>query len=133
MAKIFVYMYLNRDSSKNNIVMIDDDEFTLEYLKHLVKFEDCALQLFDCAEQALQEVVLRKTDLLLVDFRMPKICGIEFLSQLTIQNGHLPTKTYLLTSSLPPEHTSKQAQTLGVEILLKDTALQRQWLLDQIG
>jgi DNA-binding NarL/FixJ family response regulator len=65
-----------------NIFLIEDDVIYAEFLrKSLAQNGDYTINYFDNAEDALQALNGKSPDALIVDYRLPKMSGIEFFEK----------------------------------------------------
>jgi DNA-binding NarL/FixJ family response regulator len=65
-----------------NIFLIEDDVIYAEFLrKSLSQNGDYTINYFDNAEDALQALNGKSPDALIVDYRLPKMSGIEFFEK----------------------------------------------------
>lgn len=62
------------------ILLVDDETNILRALKRALKREDWNVITYDNPAQALEELALTPIDLVLSDYRMPQMTGVEFLS-----------------------------------------------------
>lgn len=115
-----------------NIVVVDDDEITLECIKRFLRGANCKLHLFDKVTPAKNHLIAHQPDLLFVDLRMPTITGVEFLTDLTVQKVPLGVYTYLQSAAKPPDDIYEFAKNLNIKIILKDNFMNKQWLHEAI-
>ena len=65
---------------KLDVIVIDDTSINLLLISHLMRrFEDCVLTEFSNPQQALTWCVEHVPDLVIVDYMMPEMDGIEFI------------------------------------------------------
>ena len=60
------------------ILLIDDDEWIRDSLRILFEAEGCHLMAFETAEEGLVELKDQKYDLIIVDYKLPGLDGLEF-------------------------------------------------------
>ena len=99
--------------AQSTIMMVDDEPIILETLQMFL--EDAGYANFITTtepKKALNMVVLKKPDVVLLDVMMPEISGLEILEQMRSKEAlkHIPT--IILTSATDPE-TKLQALELG--------------------
>jgi diguanylate cyclase (GGDEF)-like protein len=99
--------------ARSTIMMVDDEPIILETLQMFL--EDAGYTNFITTtepKKALNMVVLKKPDVVLLDVMMPEINGLEILEQMRSKEAlrHIPT--IILTSATDPE-TKLQALELG--------------------
>jgi len=100
-------------SRQSTIMMVDDEPIILETLQMFL--EDAGYDNFITTtepKRALNMVVLKKPDVVLLDVMMPEITGLDILKQMRSKEAlkHIPT--IILTSATDPE-TKLQALELG--------------------
>ncbi len=61
------------------ILLIDDEPSILKALKRSLKIPGYELDVFENPEDALAEMEVKKYDLIISDYRMPKMDGVSFL------------------------------------------------------
>ncbi len=102
------------------IMMVDDEPLAIEVAQ--VQLEDAGFTRFVATSEparALQIMLERKPDILLLDLMMPGMSGFEILAQMEARNILKDVPTIVLTSATEPE-TRLKALELGVtEFLVK--------------
>lgn len=84
------------------LLLVDDDQFDRMACKRaLTQTQDCDFVLFE-AETANQGLKLARSeaiDCVLLDYHLPDLTGVEFLSELAEESGELPMPVVMLTGS----------------------------------
>ena len=101
------------DSSQSTIMLVDDEPIILETLQMFL--EDAGYHNFITTtepKKALNMVVLKKPDIVLLDVMMPEVTGLDILQQMRSKEAlkHIPA--IILTSATDPD-TKLQALELG--------------------
>lgn len=65
-----------------HLLLIDDDEWVRDSLRLFFESEGCHIVAFETAEEALAITASRSFDLIVVDYRLPGMDGLEFVKQL---------------------------------------------------
>jgi diguanylate cyclase (GGDEF)-like protein len=104
---------LSVTSTQSTIMMVDDEPIILETLQMFL--EDAGYDNFITTtepKRALNMVVLKKPDIVLLDVMMPEITGLDILKEMRSKEAlkHIPT--IILTSATDPD-TKLQALELG--------------------
>jgi two-component system response regulator HydG len=63
------------------ILLIDDDEWIRDSLRIFFEAEGCHLLAFETAEEGLTELKDRTYDLIIVDYKLPGLNGLEFFKR----------------------------------------------------
>lgn len=63
------------------ILIIDDDEWIRDSLRIFFEAEDCHVVVLETAEEGLAELKYQAYDLIIVDYKLPGLDGIEFLKR----------------------------------------------------
>lgn len=105
---------------KNDIVVIDDDELTLEMLKRRLRNTPVRLQCFTDSQEAMEYLRNNGSDLLLVDHCMPRQSGLEVLQELASVMDFGEMRAFLCSAATLPGEISAQARSLGAATLSKD-------------
>lgn len=78
------------------ILIIDDDEWIRDSLRIFFEAEDCHVVVLETAEEGLAELKYQNYDLIIVDYKLPGLDGLEFLKR--IQDGHSNVMKVLITA-----------------------------------
>ena len=65
------------------MLLIDDDEWIRDSLKIFFESEGCLIDAFETAEEALKALKKQPYDIIMVDYRLPGMDGLEFLKQIS--------------------------------------------------
>lgn len=71
-----------RLTAVSRIMLVDDEPQILKALKRVLNREAYDVEIYDDPEEALKRCYSATFDLVLSDYRMPKMDGVEFLSRL---------------------------------------------------
>jgi len=93
------------------ILLIDDDEWIRDSLSLFFEFEPCAFRALETAEQGLKELESKDYDIIILDYRLPGMNGLEFLKR--IQGTH-PQVIKILITAYGSKEIFSQAIALGV-------------------
>ena len=102
-----------------DVVLVDDDELTRELVVRRLRKTALRLQCFDSGESALQYFQNHTTDILLLDYRMPRQNGLEFLRELARMKYSPVDRTYLCSAAPLPAAIVAEARSLGASTLPK--------------
>ncbi|MBW1709266.1 MAG: response regulator [Deltaproteobacteria bacterium] len=64
------------------ILLIDDDEWIRDSLTLFFEGEGCHLLAFETAEEAMAELKTQPYDIIITDYKLPGIDGLEFLKRI---------------------------------------------------
>jgi DNA-binding NtrC family response regulator len=78
------------------MLLIDDDEWIRDSLSLFFEGEGCHLVAVETAEEGMEELKRQGYDIILVDYRLPGIDGLEFLER--IKASHPNALTILITA-----------------------------------
>jgi CheY-like chemotaxis protein len=65
-----------------HLLLIDDDEWVRDALKLFFESEGCSIVALATAEEGLETVMDRRFDIMIVDYRLPGMDGLEFIRRL---------------------------------------------------
>lgn len=103
----------NNDYKTKRIIVVDDDNIVLSTLKMLLEIEGFSnVNYFDKPENALEYIKENTPELVLSDFLMPDMNGIEFLSE--VNKLYPDVSTILLTGYADKENAIKAINTVGI-------------------
>ena len=101
---------------KVNILLIDDDEWIRHSMNIFFEFEGCHLHTLETAEEGLKELQRHDYKVIIVDYRLPGMDGLEFFRQ--SQKTHMNAMKVLITAYGSREIIS-EAYKLGVRDVIK--------------
>lgn len=101
-------------SEKHSFFMVDDDEILILIMKELLEEAGHTLFSTTASTTALQEIIQRKPDCVLLDIMMPVLDGFELLGQLRRESVLTETKIVML-SSKSYEFDRKRSISLGAD------------------
>ena len=78
------------------ILIIDDDEWIRDSLRIFFEAEGCHVVVLETAEEGLAELKYQAYDLIIVDYKLPGLDGLEFLKR--IQGDHSAAMKVLITA-----------------------------------
>ncbi|MFC1839353.1 response regulator [Thermodesulfobacteriota bacterium] len=97
------------------ILLIDDDEWIRDSLRLFFESEGCNLLAVETAEEGLEKLKRHNYDIIIVDYRLPVMDGLEFLER--IKSSHRNALTLLITAYGNKDIFSK-ANKIGVNDLI---------------
>ena len=97
------------------ILLIDDDEWIRDSLSIFFEAEGCRIVSVETAEEGLEAVRSQNYDIIITDYKLPGMDGIEFLRQ--IRTSQQNAKKILITA-YKSELVVKEAKKVGVQHLI---------------
>ena len=95
------------------IIAVDDEQIVLSTLKMLLNIEGFGnVECFTRPQEALEYLQNNKPDLIISDFVMPNMNGIEFLSE--AKKMHADVSMILLTGYADKENAIKAINEVGI-------------------
>jgi CheY-like chemotaxis protein len=104
-----------------DLVVVDDDLVTLDYIDYRLSRTDLSVRCFDRAEQALAYLKEANPRTMIVDHRMPEMTGLELLQAIAIQGIQMPERTYLTSAIEISGDTDAAVRAVGARFLLKSS------------
>ena len=92
-------------------LLVDDDELIRDSLSMAFKNKGCSMRVAGTAEEGLQAVNQEKFDIIISDFRLPGMNGLEFLKLATINH---PDTVNILITAYRDEYLFTEAVRIGV-------------------
>ena len=94
------------------ILLIDDDEWIRDSLCIFFESEGCHLTALETAEEGMEAVTKQAYDILVTDYRLPDMDGLEFLRHIRATQPHIMT---ILITAYKSEDIVSEAMALGVQ------------------
>ena len=92
-------------------LLVDDDELIRDSLSMAFKNKGCFMRVAGTAEEGLQAINEEKFDIIISDFRLPGMNGLEFLKLATINH---PESVNILITAYRDEYLFTEAVRIGV-------------------
>jgi two-component system response regulator HydG len=92
-------------------LLVDDDEFIRDSLKIAFTTKGCSLRVAETAEEGLQAVKEEQFDIIISDFRLPGMNGLDFLKLATATH---PAAVNILITAYRDEYMFSEALRMGV-------------------
>ena len=97
------------------ILLIDDDEWIRDSLSLFFEAEGCRILALETAEEGIKELNRRTYDIIIADYRLPGIDGLEFLRQ--VKESH-PAAVKILITAYSNEILVTEAKKIGIQDLI---------------
>lgn len=94
------------------VLLIDDDEWIRDSLSLFFESEGCHLVAVETAEEGMEELKRRGYDVIIVDYRLPGMNGLEFLER--IKASH-PEALKILITAYGSKDVYLKASRIGVQ------------------
>ena len=94
------------------MLLIDDDEWIRDSLSLFFEGEGCHLAVVETAEEGMEELKNQNYDIIIVDYRLPGMDGLEFLER--IKDSH-PDALRLLITAYGSKDVFLKARKIGVQ------------------
>jgi len=99
---------------RDRIMIVDDDEAIRRFVGRILKSEFYEVILAENGKDALNKIFENPPDLVLVDYKMPKMNGLEFIEKLK-SHSHLSLIPTIMLTSTDTEETEIQALNVGAD------------------
>jgi DNA-binding NtrC family response regulator len=93
------------------ILLIDDDEWIRDSLGLFFELEKCIFLALESAEEGLEELKKQDYDIIILDYRLPGMDGLEFLKQIQETQTHA---IKILITAFGSKEVFSEAIELGV-------------------
>lgn len=94
------------------LLLVDDDEWIRDSLSLYFEGEGCRLATVGTAEEAMEEIKRQVYDIIIVDYRLPGMDGIEFLEKV---KDFYPDALTLLITAYGSRDLFLKAREIGVQ------------------
>jgi DNA-binding NtrC family response regulator len=92
-------------------LLVDDDEFIRDSLKIAFATKGCSMRVAETAEEGLQAIKEERFDIIISDFRLPGMNGLDFLKLATVTH---PQAVNILITAYRDEYLFSEAIRMGV-------------------
>jgi len=92
-------------------LLVDDDELIRDSLKIAFANKGCSMRVAETAEEGLQAIKEEQFDIIISDFRLPGMNGLDFLKLATIAH---PQAVNILITAYRDEYLFTEAIRMGV-------------------
>lgn len=96
---------------KMRLLLVEDDALIRDSLRLLFESEGCRLEALETAEEAVEAVRRREYDIVITDYRLPGMDGLEFLRKL---QEYRPATMRVLLTAYMDEDVLADAFRVGV-------------------
>ena len=97
---------------KKKILLIDDDEWIRGSMTLFFESEECRIKALETAEEGLEELKEHVYDIIIIDYKLPGINGLEFLER--IQDLY-PNAIRILISAYGNKKVVDKAKNIGIQ------------------
>jgi two-component system response regulator HydG len=105
-------MGLFSELKKMRILLIDDDEWIRDSMSLFFESEGCSLRALETAEEGLEELKRQPYEIIIVDYRLPGMDGLEFLKR--IKETH-PNALKILITAYGSKDVFMKAGETGID------------------
>jgi DNA-binding NtrC family response regulator len=96
---------------KMKMLLIDDDEWIRDSLSMYFESRGCHLKVLETAEEGLKALKIQDYDIIVTDYRLPGMDGLEFLKR--VQDSH-PQAMKILITAYRSEDVVSKANRIGI-------------------
>jgi len=97
------------------ILLVDDDEWIRDSLSLFFEAEGCELLTFETAEEGLEAVEHKAYDIVISDYKLPGMDGLEFLKRVKEKQ---PNAFEILITAYANSEILKEAKMSGVQDII---------------
>ena len=94
------------------MLLIDDDEWIRDSLSIFFESEGCYLTALETAEEGLEALKMQPYDIIIVDYRLPGMDGLDFLKRI---NKFYPNVKKILITAYGSKALVSAAMQLGIQ------------------
>ena len=108
-----------KSSSPKKVLVIDDNEFSRLVAKLMLEKLNCEVETADAAEAALKITQNSNFSVVLIDYHMPGMNGVECVRQIRQQATKVSTRPYIIAATSDyGEEVVRQFQEAGVDAFI---------------
>ena len=93
------------------MLLIDDDEWIRDSLSIFFENEGCLIEAFETAEEGLKALKKQPYDIIIVDYRLPGMDGLDFLKRIRKSNS---TAIKILVTAYGNKEVISEAEQIGI-------------------
>ena len=93
------------------MLLVDDDEFIRNSLELAFKTKGCCMRVAESAEEGLEAINEEQFDIIICDFRLPGMNGLDFLKLASVTQ---PQAVNILITAYRDEYMFSDAVRMGV-------------------
>jgi CheY-like chemotaxis protein len=97
------------------ILLVDDDEWIRDSLSLFFEAEGCNLLAFETAEEAIEAVKQQSYDIVISDYKLPGMDGLEFLRRVKERQ---PNAFEILITAYANREICEEAKMVGVRDII---------------
>ena len=97
---------------KMSVLLIDDDEWVRDSLRLFFESEGCLVVALETAEEALKMLEQHRFDIVITDYRLPGMDGIEFIKRLP---GKAGVRLKIMITAYGSQNIIDQARQAGAD------------------
>ena len=105
-------MDLFSELKEMKILLIDDDEWIRDSLSIFFESEGCQLLALETAEEGIEALRNQNYDIIIVDYRLPGMDGLEFLEKIS---NFKPPAIRILITAYGTKEVIARAMGLGIQ------------------
>lgn len=113
----------DRDNRVKSVYLVDDEPEMTQLVSALLKFKGYDLSFSNDPEEAVESLMTRDYDALIIDLMMPRLDGLAIIEQLRAQGKRLPI--VVLSAKNLDDEERKKLLSLGVRFVAKPIAPNR--------
>ncbi|MGE0085636.1 MAG: response regulator [Desulfococcaceae bacterium] len=111
-----ITMELFAELRNKNILLVDDDEWIRDSLCIFFETGGCSLKAVESAEAGMNEIGRQNYDIMITDYQLPGMSGLDLLRQIHCMYPHMLT---ILISAYGNHDIYAQAAEIGVENIIE--------------
>jgi DNA-binding NtrC family response regulator len=98
------------------MLLIDDDEWIRDSLSLFFEGEGCRIKALETAEEGLEALKKQSYDIIIVDYRLPGMDGLDFLKRI---KDTTPSAMKILITAYGSENVVTDAEQMGIQDLIE--------------
>lgn len=121
---------MDQNTSTNHAVLIDDDLITLELAARQVRDSDFELVCMPDGDKGIEYLRENSPDVVLVDYRMPRMFGVELIEKLRAEPQNEETRFIIWSSSDLSDEDRARCESAGAKVVDKEIISDRNSFLE---